>query len=286
MKKLLAVLLAAMMVLSMAACGSSAASSAPAEEAASAPAEASAAEAPAEPAADSDLAYVQANGKLVVGITDFAPMDYKDESGNWIGFDADMAAAFAKSLGVEVEFVEIDWDNKIMELDGKTIDCVWNGMTLTAEVTSAMECSKAYCNNAQVVIVPADVADKYQDKDSIKELNFAVEAGSAGEEVITELGYTCTPVKAQSDALMEVAAGTSDAAVIDSLMAAAMVGEGTGYADLTYTVGLNSEEYGVGFRKGSDLAAALNDFFAASYADGSMMQIAETYGVQAAIIAQ
>ena len=82
------------------------------------------------------------------------------------------------------------------------------------------------------------------------------------------------------------AAGTSDAAVIDSLMAAAMVGEGTGYASLTYTCGLNSEEYGVGFRKGSDLAQKLNDFFKASYADGSMMQIAETYGVQAAIIEQ
>ena len=194
-----------------------------------------------------------------LGITEFEPMDYKDESGEWIGFDADMAKAFAESLGVEVEFVEIDWDNKIMELDGKTIDCVWNGMTLTSEVTSAMECSKAYCNNAQIVIVPSDVADKYQDKDSLKDLTFAVEAGSAGEEQVSGLELEYTAVKAQSDALMEVASGTSDAAVIDSLMAAAMVGEGTGYADLTYTVGLNSEEYGVGFRKGSDLAAALNE---------------------------
>lgn len=143
-------------------------------------------------------------------------------------------------------------------------------MTLTSEVLSSMECSDAYCNNAQVVIVPADKADQYQDTDSLKDLSFAVEAGSAGEEQVSELGLNFTQVKAQSDALMEVAAGTSDAAVIDSLMAAAMVGEGTGYADLTYTIGLNSEEYGVGFRKGSDLAAALNDFFAASYADGSM----------------
>ena len=85
---------------------------------------------------------------------------------------------------------------------------------------------------------------------------------------------------------MEVASGTSDAAVIDSLMAAAMVGEGTSYANLTYTVGLNSEEYGVGFRKGSDLVEKLNDFFKTSYDDGTMMQIAETYGVQAAIIEQ
>ena len=236
--------------------------------------------------ADSDLAYVQANGKLVVGITDFEPMDYKDEAGEWIGFDADLAKAFAESLGVAVEFIEIDWDNKIMELDNKSIDVVWNGMTLTEDVKAAMECSNAYANNAQVVIVPADAADSYQTAESIAELTIAVENGSAGEEVVSALGYAITEVATQADALMEVAAGTSDAAVIDSLMAAAMVGEGTGYPNLTYTVGLNSEEYGAGFRKGSDLAAALNDFMKAAYADGSMVAIAETYGVQAAIIAQ
>ena len=246
-------------------------------------------EAPAageEASSESDMEYVKGKGTLVVGITDFEPMDYKDADGSWIGFDADMAKAFAESLGVEAEFVEIDWDNKVMELDGKTIDCVWNGMTLTPEVTSAMECSKAYCNNAQVVIVPADQADQYQDKESLGDLSFAVEAGSAGEAEVQALGADFTPVKAQSDALLEVKSGTSDAAVIDSLMAAAMVGEGTGYADLTYTVQLNSEEYGVGFRKGSDLAAALNDCFAASYEDGTMVQCAETYGVQAALIEQ
>ena len=198
----------------------------------------------------------------------------------------EQTSSLAESLGVTAEFVEIDWDNKILELDSKTIDCVWNGMTLTAEVTSTMECSNAYCNNAQVVIVPADKAADYQTVEACKDLVFAAEAGSAGEAELTALGYNVTPVKAQSDALMEVAAGTSDAAVIDSLMAAAMVGEGTGYSALTYTCGLNSEEYGVGFRKGSDLAQKLNDFFKASYADGSMMQIAETYGVQAAIIEQ
>lgn len=268
MKKRLAFLLAAGMVLSLTACGTSTDKTTDSD------------------AEQTDMAYVQEKGTLVVGITDFAPMDYKDDDGEWVGFDADMAKAFAEELGVEIEFVEIDWDNKVMELDGKTIDCVWNGMTLTDEVTNAMECSNAYCNNAQIVIVPADVADQYQDIDSLSDLTFAVEAGSAGKNEVDALGLKYTEVKAQSDALMEVKAGTSDAAVIDSLMAAAMVGEGTGYADLTYTVGLNSEEYGVGFRKGSDLAAALNDFFAKSYADGSMLEIAEQYGVQAAIIEQ
>lgn len=237
-------------------------------------------------ASASDADYVKDKGTLVVGITDFEPMDYKDESGEWGGFDADMAKAFAESLGVSVEFVEIDWDNKVLELDGRTIDCVWNGMTLTPEVTGSMECSRAYCNNAQVIVAPAAQADNFQEKSDLSQYNFAVEAGSAGEQQAIALELPHTPVKAQSDALMEVAAGTSDAAIIDSLMAAAMVGEGTGYADLIYTIGLNDEEYGVGFRKGSDLAAALNDFFAASYQDGSMIEIAEKYGVQAALVEQ
>lgn len=272
-------------------CGSSADTSASTDTAAedtAADAEATedTAEAAEDTAADakSDLAYVKEKGTLVVGITEFEPMDYKDENGEWIGFDADMAKAFAESLGVTAEFQVIDWDNKILELDGKTIDCVWNGMTLTDEVTSSMECTNAYLNNAQVVVVPADVADQYQDEESLKDLSFAVEAGSAGEAEVSALGLNYTPVSSQADALMEVASKSSDAAVIDSLMAGAMIGEGTGYADLTYTIGLNSEEYGVGFRKGSDLAAALNDYFTTSLEDGSMEKVAETYGVQAALI--
>ena len=236
-------------------------------------------------AAESDLAYVKGKGKLVVGITDFAPMDYKEkDSDEWIGFDADMAKAFAKSLGVEVEFVEIVWDNKLADLNGKNIDCVWNGMTLTEDVKAKMETSKPYCTNAQVIVVPADKAEQYATAEACKELSFAVENGSAGKDMAVENGFKYTEVTAQSDAVAEVASGTSDAAIIDLLMAGAMVGEGTGFAKLTYTAKLNSEDYGVGFRKGSDLAAALNDFFAASLADGSMEKVATQYGVQESLI--
>ena len=280
MKKLLALLLAAMMVLSLAACGGDKPDDAEQDAQTNAPAEGS-------DAAESDLSYVQDKGTLVVGITYFEPMDYKAEgSDEWIGFDADMAKAFAESLGVKAEFVEITWDYKVEELKSRNIDCVWNGMTLTDEVLAAMTCSNAYCNNAQVVIIPADQAEKYQTAEDCADLVFAVEAGSAGEAEITALGYECTPVQSQASALMEVAAGTCDAAVIDSLMAAAMVGEGTSYENLTYTAPLNSEEYGVGFRTGSDLAELLNEFFKAAYADGSMQECAETYGVQAALIEQ
>ena len=261
MKKLIALLLAVMMLAAMTACG-------------------------AKESADSDLAYVKEKGTLVVGITDFAPMDYKDEAGNWIGFDADMAKAFAAELGVECEFVEINWDTKANELDSKSIDVVWNGMTLTDEVKQTMETSNAYCNNAQVVVVKADVADQYTTVEACAALNFAVESGSAGEEAVAGLEFNYIPVTTQADALMEVSAGTSDACVIDLLMAGAMIGEGTSYENLTYTAELTTEEYGVGFRKGSDLAAALNEFFVKAYADGSMMTIAKQYGVQESIVEQ
>ena len=290
MKKTLSLALALTMALSLAACGNSGGSSS------SAPADASGSSSQANSSTssssantESDLAYVQDKGTLVVGITEFEPMDYQNTDGEWIGFDADMAKAFAKSLGVEVQFQVIDWDNKIMELDGKTIDVVWNGMTLTDEVTSAMSCSNPYCNNYQVVVVPSDVAADYPDAASMSELNFAVESGSAGEEQAELNGFTSTPVLDQATAVLEVESGTADAAIIDSLMADAMVGEGTSYEDLTYTISLNEEEgeqYGVGFRKGSDLVEKLNQFFVDSYADSTMMELAETYGVQAAIIPQ
>lgn len=103
---------------------------------------------------DSDVKYIQDKGTLIVGITEFEPMDYQDENGEWIGFDADMAKLVAQKLGVEVQFVVIDWDTKVMELNSKNLDVIWNGMTLTNEVTSAMECTNAYCNNAQVIVLP------------------------------------------------------------------------------------------------------------------------------------
>ena len=254
-KRLLALLSAGALSVSMlAGCGSTAKTDDTASGSAAADTSAS---------ADSDLEYVKSQGKLVVGITDFAPMDYKEDgSDEWIGFDADMAKAFAESIGVEAEFLEINWNNKVMELDGKGVDAVWNGMTLTDEVKTSMNCSSPYATNAQVVVVPSDKADAAKDLDGVKDLSFAVEAGSAGAAAADALGLTATEVQSQADALMEVAAGTSDACVIDLLMAGAMIGEGTSYPNLVYTLDLNEtngdepENYVVGFRKDSDLTAA------------------------------
>ena len=229
---------------------------------------------------DSDLAYVKDKGTLIVGITDYAPMDYKDENGEWTGFDAEFARLVGEKLGVEVEFIEINWGNKFFELETKNIDCIWNGMTITEEVNLNTNCSDAYVVNAQVVVMPADKVDAYPDTDSLADVLFAVEKSSAGEAALTDLGITgYTAVEDQAGALMEVAAGTADACVIDITMANAMTGEGTSYASLAAGIALTSEEYGIGFRKDSDLTAEVNKIMDELMADGTLTALAEKYSL-------
>lgn len=276
MKKFIALLMAALLVFAFAGCAET---KEPVEEASS---DAAAQEDVAEQAtqkldldvepvtgldelaADSDLAKIIAKGKLVVGITNYAPMDYKDPgSDEWTGFDAEFAEAFAEAIGVEVEFIEVDWDNKFFELESNKIDCIWNGMTITDEVTLNTNCSAAYVKNAQVVVMAADKVADYADAESMKDLTFAVESGSAGEAAAKENNFTYTALLTQKDALMEVQAGTADACIIDITMANAMTGAGTSYEKLAAGLELTSEEYGVGFRKGSDATAVLDAFMKA-----------------------
>ena len=276
MKKIIALLLVlAMMACMFVGCGGSADPAEPAEDAAAE--EAATEEAAAEEAA-SDAEMIIEKGTLIVGITDFAPMDYRDDNGEWTGFDAELARLVAAELGVECEFIEIDWDNKILELDSGAIDCVWNGMTLTDEVLNAMECSDPYFVNAQVVIMNADKIADYPDVASMVDLAVAVEAGSAGDGVAQANGFTnVTQLAAQADALMEVASGAADACIIDLTMAKAMTGEGTSYEDLAIAAEMDREEYGIGFRKGSDMAAQVNEILAGLKEDGTMQELADKY---------
>lgn len=242
-----------------------------------------------EKAPATDTEYVKNNGKLIVGITDFAPMDYKEseESTEWIGFDADMAKKFAEYLDVEVEFLVLaDWGKKALELETKSIDVVWNGMTITDEVKSLMSVGDPYCMNAQVVVMKSDIAEQYTTKESLSSLTFAVENGSAGAEALDALNITYTAVDDQAKALMEVASGSVQACVIDLLMAGAMIGEGTSYPNLTTTVELTTEEYGVGFRKNSDLVNEFNTFWKKAYDDGTVTAVAKKYGISKNIIAK
>ena len=281
MKKWISMLLAVGMAASLAACGSTATTDSAAASESTADV-ASTAEAAADTAdGESDLAYIQEKGKMTIGYTVYAPMNYTDENGEFVGFDTELATAVCEQLGVEPEFVEINWDTKIVELDAKSIDCIWNGMTLTDDIMSNTACTEAYAKNAQVIVMKADAG--YTSTADLVGKTVVAEAGSAGESTIqgdenlSQADYSSKSV--QTDCLMEVAAGTADAAVLDLTLASAMIGEGTDYADLAIVDELNAEEYGVAFRKGSDAAAAVNDAFAALKADGTMQALADKYGL-------
>ena len=281
MKKLISMLLAVGMAASLAACGSTATTDSAAASESTADV-ASTAEAAADTAdGESDLAYIQEKGKMTIGYTVYAPMNYTDENGEFVGFDTELATAVCEQLGVEPEFVEINWDTKIVELDAKSIDCIWNGMTLTDDIMSNTACTEAYAKNAQVIVMKADAG--YTSTADLVGKTVVAEAGSAGESTIqgdenlSQADYISKSV--QTDCLMEVAAGTADAAVLDLTLASAMIGEGTDYADLAIVDELDAEEYGVAFRKGSDAAAAVNDAFAALKADGTMQALADKYGL-------
>ena len=274
MKRLVSAFLAGAMALSLAACGGAASTSTVASSAASGSAAASAAE-----TAASDLDYIKEKGKMVIGYTVYEPMNYTDADGNFTGFDTELATAVCEKLGVEPEFVEINWDTKVVELDAKSIDCIWNGMTLTDDIMANTATTKAYAKNAQVVVVK-DGTDYSSTADLVGKTVVA-EAGSAGEaaiegdENLAQADYVSKSV--QTDCLMEAAAGTADAAVLDLTLANAMIGEGTDYASLKIVDELNAEEYGVAFRKGSDAAAAVDAVFDELKADGTMQALADKY---------
>lgn len=231
----------------------------------------------AEDAAASDLAYIKDKGVMVIGITDYAPMNFKDDDGNWTGFDTEFAEAVCEKLGVKAEFFVLsDWDQKVNELNAKTIDVVWNGMTITDSLKTSMSITNAYVMNAQVIVTAAENAEKYTDLESIKDAAIAVETGSAGEACVEDCANV-TAVAAQTDALLEVKSGAADVCVIDITMANAMTGEGTSYDTLTKTGSLTEEEYGIGCRLGSDTCEELNKIMAELMADGTLDALAEKY---------
>ena len=272
MKRLVSAFLAGAMALSLAACGGAASTSTVASSAASGSAAAS-------ETAASDLDSIKEKGKLVIGYTVYEPMNYTDADGSFTGFDTELATAVCEKLGVEPEFVEINWDTKVVELDAKSIDCIWNGMTLTDDIMANTATTKAYAKNAQVVVVKdgtdyASTADLVG-KTVVAEAGSAGEAAIEGDENLAQADYVSKSV--QTDCLMEVAAGTADAAVLDLTLANAIIGEGTDYASLAIVDELNAEEYGVAFRKGSDAAAAVDAAFDELKADGTMQALAEKY---------
>lgn len=242
----------------------------------------------------SDLAYVQDKGELVIGITLFAPMDYyADEAETELtGFEVEFGKAVCEKLGVTPKFQVISWEAKENELNAKNIDCIWNGLTIDNDRLATMSISDPYMNNKQVLITKAENVDKYTAAGSLKGATVVAEKESAGEEVATTdaffEGCNYTAVDSMAKAMMEVKSGTADAAVIDYVTGIGSLGEGTDYADIAIVEGASfaDEQYGIAFRKGSDITAEVNKARKELLADGTLQKIAEKYKLGEQLIAE
>ncbi len=267
MKKLLSILLALMMVAAMTACGS-------------------------KPVSEdmTDFEAIVDAGKLKIGVTYYEPMNYFDENNNLVGFETEFATAVCTKLGVKPEFVEIEWNAKLMDIEAKSIDCIWNGMTITPEIAEALSVSDPYIRNFQVVVVRADQLDNYKSTADLIGKTVEAEAGSAGENAIAadenlkQANYIS--VVAQANALPEVLTGAADAAVLDYVLASAVVGKGD-FKDLAILpdLQLSVEDYGIGCRKGSDLTEKINQAMAELIEDGTLGELAVKYGLEKQLLA-
>jgi polar amino acid transport system substrate-binding protein len=250
-------------------------------------------------AEESDWDYISGKGKMVVGMTLFAPMNYY-EGDEFVGFDTELTKAVGEKLGVEIEFVEINWDSKEIELNSKNIDCIWNGMCITPERKENMSMTNAYLYNTQAIVAKTDkMADLLA---NVEGVNVVAEQGSTGEgkllgtieddetvevsakEFFAKSNYTA--VDSMAKALMEVKSGTADIALVDSVCALAMVGEGTDYADMSVNLDNNFglQEYGIAFRKGSDVTEKVNEIIVELTKDGTVAEIAGRYGLTDALV--
>ncbi|MCI6858618.1 MAG: transporter substrate-binding domain-containing protein [Eubacterium sp.] len=288
MKRLTAMLLALVMCVScLAGCGSS-------------KKEGSEAGSTSEATKDSDWAYVSGKGELTIGMTLFAPMNYYDDKNEFVGFDTELANAVGEKLGLKINFEEINWDAKETELNSKNIDCIWNGMCITPERKENMSISDPYLYNTQAMVMKKDREAEIM-KD-VSGLTVTAETGSTGEGKIQgtipddetvkvsaqDYFKDCNYVASDSmaKALMEVKSGTADIAVVDSVCALGMVGEGTDYEDLTINLDNNfgQQEYGIAFRKGSDITEKVNAAIKELYDDGTVDKIAQKYELQDMLI--
>lgn len=250
-------------------------------------------------AEQSDWEYIQKKGTMTIGITLFAPMNYYEDD-KLIGFDTELAEAVCAKLGIDVEFIEINWDSKEIELNSKNIDAIWNGMCITEERKQNMSMSRPYLYNAQAMVMKAD-----REEEIMADMNgryVVAEQGSTGEcKILGTIdeddgaevdareyfsGASYTAVDSQAKALMEVKSGIADVAVIDSVCALAMVGEGTDYEDLCANIDMNfgQQEYGIGFRVGSDVTEKVNQAIIELTEDGTVAAIAEKYGLTEMVV--
>ena len=234
-----------------------------------------------------DWSYIQDKGDLVIGITYFEPMNYTDENGELTGFETEFAQSVCEKLGVKATFQKIDWDSKEVELNAKTIDCIWNGLTITDDRQANMGISTPYMENKQVMVTKAENADKYASAEAVKGATVVAEKKSAGEEVAESDDFfkdaNYVSVDSQAKALLEVKSGTADIAIIDYVMSIGTIANGTDYADLKVVEGKDfaQEQYGIALRKGdTETLEKINNAIQDVANDGKLEEIAKKYSLQ------
>ena len=232
-----------------------------------------------------DLEYVKEKGTLVVGCTEFLPISYQ-ENGEWKGFDVEFARAVGEKLGVEVQFQVIKWGDKIFELNSKKIDCIWNGMTITEELLNETEVSVPYMRNKQVLVVRSEDAQKYTSQESIKGEKIVAERGSAGAAFGEELSDEFAALDTQVMIFTELQSKKANVGILDSVLAGYYL-QTDAYKDAykTKDVGFAEEQYGISFRKGSNLCGAVNEALKELYAEGTLTEIAQSYGLESELLA-
>lgn len=226
--------------------------------------------------------------ELIIGITYFRPMNYKDDNGKLVGFETEFAEAVCAELGMKPKFQEIDWEAKVSELNGKTIDCIWNGMTIDDDRRAAMAISTPYMKNKQVLVVKTEKLSEFTAETDLTGKTLVAEKGSAGETAAKTEDYlkcaTYTGVTSQTTALMEVKSGTADACVIDYVTALGSIGEDTDFTDLSIVTALTfgeEEQYGIAFRKGdTELVDKVNAAIATLAENGKLEEIAKKYKLE------
>lgn len=219
---------------------------------------------------------------ITVGVTDYEPMDYLNGDNEWVGFDAELATEVFKNLGYKVRFQEIDWESKIVTLQSREIDVIWNGMTVTEELKANLTLSDVYLENRQYGLVKTEYQADYSSAASLAGKKVAVEAGSAAASLIEDIECTANKLGTQSAAVMEVAAGTSDIAIVDYTMARTLTSEGSDYYGTLAAVdlGFAAEEYAVGFRKvDTAICSQVNAQLKALKESGFLRELAQKYGV-------
>ena len=223
---------------------------------------------------------------LVCGVTPYAGFNEKDENGNWtIGFDTEFALEVGKIIGMEVKFQEIDWAQKYNELNSGAIDCIWNGFTANSsddgiKRRDLVDFSYGYMRNQQCIVVRKDKLANFTSEESLKGKTACAERGSAGEFYANCLTdeFKVLSVYSQIHTFLEVKVASVDFAVVDIGLAENICGKGD-YKDLTIveSIELDSEIYAVGFKKGSELTAKVNDAIKQLFDNGKIFEIAKKY---------